>query len=154
MLYNAGDVRLAMDGGKEVRLRIAGYLLLLSGLLLTGGAMFMSLMFYSTAQANFSRSAMPQGLALAVVGMLGIPGVAAGVVAFLGGIYALRKRAWALSFTGSILSLVIPPLGVASGVLLVLERKEWSRTARRLSIGIVSVLGFFAICLWVLAQLL
>ena len=137
-----------------MRLKIAGYILVLSGVLITGAAVCMSWMFYRLTYITVSQNPMSHGIALIMIGFIGIPGFASGIVALLGGIWALRRRGWGLSFAGSILSLVIPPLGLASGIMLVLERKDWSGTARGLTIGIVSFLGFLSVCFWILAQLL
>jgi hypothetical protein len=38
--------------------------------------------------------------------------------------------------------------------MLVLERKDWSSTKRRLTIGVLSIGGFFMVCFWLLAQFL
>jgi len=43
-------------------------------------------------------------------GAFGIPSIVLGIVAILGGIYALRRRIWGLALAGSICALFIPSI--------------------------------------------
>jgi hypothetical protein len=51
------------------------------------------------------------------MGTLGAVGIALGVVALIGGIFALRRRLWGLALTGAILSLPLMPVGPVLGIL-------------------------------------
>ncbi len=137
-----------------MKLKIAGILLILSSLLMMYATIYMSWTFYRLAFVTVSKNPVPHSMAYVLIGVLGVAGIVFAVLTLLGGIYALRGRGWALSFAGSIFSLIVPPLGLPSGIILVLERKDWSKTKRRFTICVLSVLGFFVICFWVLAQFL
>jgi hypothetical protein len=137
-----------------MKLKIIGSLLIFSGLLMMFTAVYMSWTFYRSAFVTVSENPMPKSMAFTFIGILGVSGIVLGILTLLGGIYAMRRRNWALSFTASIFSLIVPPLGLASGILLVSERKDWSKTKRGLAIGALSILGFFVICFWILAQFL
>jgi len=137
-----------------MKMKIIGSLLIFSGLLMMCAAVYMSWIFYRLAFVTVSKNPVPQDMAFALIGVLGVPGIVFGILTLLGGVYALRRRGWVLSFAGSIFSLIVPPLGLASGIMLVLERKDWPKTKRRLTIGVLTVLGFFVTCFWVLAQFL
>ena len=56
-----------------------------------------------------------------IMGALGAAGIGLGIVAVIGGIFALRRRAWGLALTGAILSLpLMPPLGPVLGILSII----------------------------------
>jgi len=137
-----------------MRLKAIGFLLIFSGLLMMFTAVYMSWTFYRSSFVTISENPMPHSMAYTFIGVLGISGIIFGIITLLGGVNALRGRGWALSFAGSIFSLIIPPLGLASSIMLVLERKDWSSTKRRLTIGVLSIGGFFMVCFWLLAQFL
>lgn len=91
---------------------VSGYLNILSGILLIAGVSF------------FTFAAFPTGL------VLGLVVIALGVLSVIGGIFALRRRAWGMALIGSIASLV-PSLGLIPGtlslILVTLGRKEFGR---------------------------
>ena len=81
------------------------------------------------------------GAIVATVGsafMLGIPGlemiagigggmIATGVIALIGGIFALRRKAWGFALAGAILALFpIIPLGVLAIIFVSMGKKEFS----------------------------
>lgn len=81
------------------------------------------------------------GAIVATVGsafMLGIPGlemiagigggmIATGVIALIGGIFALRRKAWGFALAGAILALFpIIPLGVLSIIFVSMAKKEFA----------------------------
>ena len=81
------------------------------------------------------------GAIVATVGtafMLGIPGlemiagigggmIAMGVIALIGGIFALRRKAWGFALAGAILALFpIIPLGVLSIIFVSMAKKEFA----------------------------
>ncbi|OGN89015.1 MAG: hypothetical protein A2Z74_05910 [Chloroflexi bacterium RBG_13_46_9] len=137
-----------------MRLKAIGFLLIFSGLLMMFTAVYMSWTFYRSSFLTISENPIPHSMAFTFIGVLGISGMIFGIITLLGGVNALRGRGWAMSFAGSIFSLIVPPLGLASGIMLVLERKDWSRTKRRMAIVALSILAFFVACFWVLAQFL
>lgn len=81
------------------------------------------------------------GAIVATVGsafMLGIPGlemiagigggmIATGVIALIGGIFALRRKAWGFALAGAILALFpIIPLGVLSIIFVSMAKREFA----------------------------
>ena len=81
------------------------------------------------------------GAIVATVGsafMLGIPGlemiagigggmIATGVIALIGGIFALRRKAWGFALAGAILALFpIIPLGVLAIIFVAMGKNEFS----------------------------
>jgi hypothetical protein len=81
------------------------------------------------------------GAIIATVGtafLLGIPGlemmagigggmIAIGVIALIGGIFALRRKAWGFALAGAILALFpIIPLGVLAIIFVSLAKKEFA----------------------------
>ena len=81
------------------------------------------------------------GAIVATVGsafMLGIPGlemiagigggmIATGVIALIGGIFALRRKAWGFALAGAILALFpIIPLGVLAIIFVSMGKKEFA----------------------------
>jgi hypothetical protein len=57
----------------------------------------------------------------------GIPLVLLGALAITGGIYALRRRGWAMALTGSISALIASPLlGLVALILALLSKKEYA----------------------------
>lgn len=63
-------------------------------------------------------------------GILGIAGAAAiglGIVAIIGGIFALRRRVWGLALTGAILATSsMPVLGVLAIIFVSMGKKEFA----------------------------
>lgn len=58
-----------------------------------------------------------------VGGIYALPGSGAiglGIVALIGGIYALRRKAWGLVLTGAILALPSFPIGTVLGILAII----------------------------------
>lgn len=54
-----------------------------------------------------------------------------GIVAVIGGVYSLRRRAWGLALTGSILYLfLVWFLGIPALIFLAMGRNEFERRAR------------------------
>ena len=69
---------------------------------------------------------------MGTIGMLmlgaSIAMVTVGIVAIIGGVYAIRRRNWGLALAGSILAVPgIPPAGVLALVLVAISRKEFNR---------------------------
>ena len=66
-------------------------------------------------------------LALSIVGW---PALVLGILAIVGGVFALQRRRWGLALTGGICALLIPPpfiLGILAIVFVALSRDEFSR---------------------------
>ena len=68
-----------------------------------------------------------------VLGPIGVPTIILGVVAIIGGIFALRRRVWWLAVTGAIFAIpcVVPVLGTLAIIFIALAREEfaWSHQA-------------------------
>ncbi len=66
-------------------------------------------------------------LAVPWLGALGVPLLALGIVALLGGIYALRRRVWGLALAGSVCVLIVGNLvfGVLSLVFVIMAKNEF-----------------------------
>ena len=74
------------------------------------------------------------GAVLATVGtafLLGIPGlelmagigagiIVIGIIALIGGIFALRRRVWGFALTGAILAAILFPVGTVLGILAII----------------------------------
>jgi hypothetical protein len=57
----------------------------------------------------------------------GIALIVVGIIAVIGGIYALRLRSWGLALAGAILAVAgIPPVGVLAIIFIALARREFS----------------------------
>lgn len=65
-----------------------------------------------------------------LIGALGAAGITLGVIALIGGIFALKRRLWGLSLAGAIVSLPLIPVGTVLGILsiifLVKGKKEFA----------------------------
>ncbi len=61
------------------------------------------------------------------VGVFAAPFIACGVVAIIGGIFALRRRVWVLALIGAILAIPLIPVGTVLGILATL----WISQARK-----------------------
>ena len=61
------------------------------------------------------------------LGAIGAPVIVLGIVAILGGIYALRRRIWGLALAGSICALIGPwfILGILAIVFVSLGKREF-----------------------------
>jgi hypothetical protein len=63
------------------------------------------------------------------VSAIGVPLVICGIVAIVGGIFALKKRRWGVALAGSILALLCwpfgTPLGIAAIVFVILGREQF-----------------------------
>lgn len=90
---------------------IAGLLGLLIGIGLAVGFGLMGMMI-----------GMIPGFPGGLLALIGIPGIILGIVAILGGIYALRRRLWGLALAGSICALLftLPFLGWILAILAII----------------------------------
>jgi len=55
-----------------------------------------------------------------IVAAFGYAGIAFGIVALIGGIYAMRRKVWGLALAGAILAIPLLPLGTVLGILSVI----------------------------------
>jgi len=59
--------------------------------------------------------------------MIGAPLIVVGIIALIGGIYTLRRKAWGFALTGAILAcFCFPPLGVLAIIFVVMGRREFA----------------------------
>jgi len=62
-----------------------------------------------------------------IIGMIGAGIIGLGIVALIGGIYALRRRIWGFALTGAILAtFCMAPLGVLAIIFVSMGKKEFS----------------------------
>ena len=62
-------------------------------------------------------------------GAIGTPLIVIGIVAIVGGIFALRRRVWGLALAGAVCALFPPPiiaLGLLSIIFLALSKEEFA----------------------------
>ena len=60
-------------------------------------------------------------------GALGAAPIGLGIVALIGGIFALRRKVWGFALTGAILAcFCLPPLGILSVIFLAVRKKEFA----------------------------
>jgi hypothetical protein len=55
-----------------------------------------------------------------LIGALGAGGIVLGVIALIGGIFALRRRVWGFALAGAIVSLPLIPVGTVLGILSII----------------------------------
>lgn len=63
-----------------------------------------------------------------ILATIGSPILVLGIVAIVGGIYAIRKKAWGLALAGAICALLIPPpfiLGILAIVFITMGKDEF-----------------------------
>jgi hypothetical protein len=60
-------------------------------------------------------------------GAIGAPLIGIGIVALIGGIYALRRRVWGFALTGAILAIICGgPLGILATIFVAMGKNEFS----------------------------
>lgn len=79
------------------------------------------------ALSMFMPIAAPFRFTLISVGAIGILWLAAGIMAIIGGIFALQRRRWGLSLAGAVCALMPPAtlLGIVSTVFVALAREDF-----------------------------
>jgi hypothetical protein len=63
-----------------------------------------------------------------ILAIIGGPKIVLGIIAIVGGIYAIRKRAWGMALAGAICVLLIPPpfiLGILAIVFITMDNDEF-----------------------------
>ncbi len=64
---------------------------------------------------------------MGMLGAIGAPLIGLGIVALIGGIYAMRRRAWGFALTGAICALFpVVPLGILAIIFVAMGRKEFA----------------------------
>ena len=60
--------------------------------------------------------------------IMGTPEIASGIVAIVGGIFALKRRVWRLALAGAILAIIsMPPFGIPATIFVLKGRKEFAQ---------------------------
>ncbi len=62
-----------------------------------------------------------------ILALIGSPLIALGVIAIVGGVYAIRRRAWGMALAGAICALLVPPpfiLGILAIVFITMSKEE------------------------------
>jgi hypothetical protein len=65
-----------------------------------------------------------------LLAVIGVPMIVLGVVAIIGGIYAVKRRLWGLALAGAICALLVPPpfvLGVLAIIFVILGKDEFEQ---------------------------
>ena len=90
---------------------IAGFLGLLTGIGLAVGLGVVGMMI-----------GMIPGFPGGLLALIGVPGIVLGIVAIVGGIYALRRRLWGLALAGAICALIftLPFIGWILAILAII----------------------------------
>ena len=60
--------------------------------------------------------------------LIGVPGIILGIVAIVGGIYALRRRVWGLALAGAICAFLAPAgfiLGILAIIFVAMGKREF-----------------------------
>lgn len=60
-----------------------------------------------------------------LLGILAVPGLALGIVAIIGGVYALRRKSFGMSLAGAICALPTVILGILAIIFVAASRKEF-----------------------------
>jgi len=119
-VYNVNEqMRVEVQTYKTGKPTVAGVLGIISGCFALVGALFfvVPMVALGVIGASF---AVPILLAIALV-----PAVP-GILALLGGIYAMKRKIWGLALAGSIASAIIcPVLGIPALILTALSRNEF-----------------------------
>lgn len=102
----------------------AGVLAIVAGALTVLTALALSLLMPIAATSRYT---------MAPVAAFGILWLAGGVVAIIGGIFALQRRHWGLALAGAICALLPPAtlLGIVSTVFVALSRDEFEAAGAR-----------------------
>ena len=64
-----------------------------------------------------------------ILTLIGSPMILLGVIAIVGGIYAIRRRAWGMALAGAICALLVPPpfiLGILAIVFITMGKEEFN----------------------------
>jgi len=68
-----------------------------------------------------------------ILGLIGFPMIALGIVAIVGGVYALRRRVWGLALAGAICAFLVPPpfvLGILAIIFVAMGKGEFEQTTK------------------------
>ena len=114
----------------------AGILNIISGVFCIIGAIVMVSMLAKPAiaepWASYAKYSMGLGGALTeasidvFIAVLAIALMVPGVIIFLGGIFAIRRRIWILAMVGAIFAFIyLPPLGILAIILLALSKSAF-----------------------------
>jgi hypothetical protein len=109
-------------------------------LAIIGGAL---IMLVALAISLFMPVAAPFRYAFVSVGAIVLLWLAAGVMAIIGGIFALQRRHWGLALAGAVCALVPPAtlLGILSTVFMALAREEFETGAAHSTRGELELLS-------------
>jgi hypothetical protein len=102
---------------------LAAFLLFLGTLVVQGIVGFVAIPFWIPFNASI------------VLLALSLPFLVCGVLAIVGGVYAVQRKKWGLALAGSIMALFpYCILGLVSVILLALSKEEFESTCQRASI--------------------
>ena len=79
----------------------------------------------SIAREQFQDGLLPFGISML---FMVVPGLAIGVLAIVGGIFAIQRRKWGLALAGSIGASLVPILiGILAVILLIISKDEFKQ---------------------------
>ena len=106
---------------------VAGILNVIAGVFgLLGGLVLVVLGSVGSEFLAYLGCGMPQLAPLAFLLATGLPLLILGILALIGGIYALRRKIWGLALAGSIATVVFAPLlGILAIIFIALAEKEF-----------------------------
>lgn len=92
-----------------------------------GGIVLIIMGAVSGLITQFASADIPAWVLIIIFSVVGVFMVILGLIALIGGVYALRRKIWGMALAGSIISFfIIWPLGIASIVFIALSKKEFS----------------------------
>jgi len=96
---------------------VAGILSIIAGIIGIGGGAIVSLMGEFVSESGGIMGFEP----------LGVPTIILGIVAFIGGIFALRRRVWLMAVIGAIFAIpCMPVLGTLAIIFIALTDQEFA----------------------------
>ena len=99
----------------------AGILSIIAGIIGIGGGVIVSLMGEFVSESGGIMGFEPYG----------VPTIILGVVAFVGGIFALRRRVWLMAVIGAIFAIpCMPVLGILAIIFIVFTDQEFASYPR------------------------
>jgi len=103
----------------------AGILSIVSGASAIIGGIIIATLF--SVISGIGGPGLPSGEAriVAWLGVLGIPLIILGIVAIVGGVFAIRRKVWGMALAGAICSLTSLILGILSIIFVSISKKEF-----------------------------
>ena len=113
--------------GKTWMPTTAGILSIVAGAsAILGGIILMALMpVYTQIMYGYGAYGPFERQILGILGFMGVPIIVLGIVAIVGGVFAIRRKVWGMALAGAICSLTSLILGILSIIFVSMSRKEF-----------------------------